>query len=93
MRDRSDSSGDVSSRRGIEYYLKLTVVSQLEVLDLPHYLRIIGEYLAQPHERTHESNIHLDSEWTVQDTREHGDTLLGEGQHGIAPTTAARMLL
>ena len=76
--------------QSIEHDLELTVVSLLQLLDFFRELGkfgMVGEQMPEPHERPHYGDVYVDRAVAVQDTGEHGDTLLGEGEYGRPPST------
>src|SRR5438309_157142 len=61
---------------GVENGLELGIVFSLKVGQLASEISIREQEFAQAHERTHDSDVHLDSPGAPQDAGKHGYPLL-----------------
>jgi len=61
-----------------KYGLKMTVVLTLQVINPMSEILVGNHQLTDVDKHTHDSDVDLDSAVATEDTREHGDTLLGE---------------
>jgi hypothetical protein len=77
----------------VEHERKLVIVPHrvmLELLDLVRERRLVGDELPEPHEGSHDRNVHLNGAAAGEDRREHGDALFREYERELSSSAVPR---